>query len=98
MTANSSLDLLSLDFETQKNSLKAYLQSQSQFRDYDFDGSNLNVLLDVLTYNTLKNVFYLNMTFAEGFLDTAQLLESVISHAKDLNYTPRSVRSAVANV
>ncbi len=98
MAANSSLNLIDLDFDSLKNSLRSYLQSQSQFKDYDWEGSNLTVLLDLLAYNTSKNVFFLNMNFAEGFLDTAQLQESVISHAKDLNYTPRSIRSASANV
>ena len=100
MAANSSLSLVSLDFENVKSSLKDYLKSQSVFRDYDFDGSNMNVLLDVLSYNTFMNAFYLNMAASEGFLDSAQLRSSLISHAKELNYTPRSARSseAVVNV
>lgn len=98
MAANSSLSLVSLDFENVKNSLKDYLKSQSVFRDYDFDGSNMNVLLDVLSYNTFMNAFYLNMAASEGFLDSAQLRSSVISHAKELNYTPRSARSSEAVV
>jgi hypothetical protein len=100
MAANSSLNLVSLDFENVKSSLKDYLKSQSVFRDYDFDGSNMNVLLDVLSYNTFMNAFYLNMAASEGFLDSAQLRSSVISHAKELNYTPRSARSSegVVNV
>jgi hypothetical protein len=100
MAANSSLSLVSLDFDNVKSSLKQYLKSQSVFRDYDFDGSNMNVLLDVLSYNTFMNAFYLNMAASEGFLDSAQLRSSVISHAKELNYTPRSARSSegVVNV
>ena len=100
MAANSSLNLVSLDFENVKSSLKDYLKSQSVFRDYDFDGSNMNVLLDVLSYNTFMNAFYLNMAASEGFLDSAQLRSSIISHAKELNYTPRSARSSkgVVNV
>lgn len=95
---NSSIDLLSLDFHTLKTSLKNYLRGQPQFRDYDFEGSNLNVLLDLLAYNTFKNSFYTNMAMSESHMDSAQLLSSVLSHAKDLNYTPRSVRSAQARV
>lgn len=96
--ANSSLSLVSLDFDTLKSNLKTYLKSQSVFRDYDFEGSNMNVLLDVLSYNSYLNSFYLNMTASEGFLDSAQLRSSVVSHAKELNYTPRSARSAKAIV
>lgn len=96
--ANSSLNVIALDFATLKNSLKTYLQSQAQFKDWDFDGSNMSVLLDLLAYNTFQNGFYLNMIASEMFLDSAQLRDSIISHAKELNYLPRSTSSAVANV
>ena len=96
--ANSSIMLTNLDFESQKNTLKQYLRSQDRFKDYDFDGSNMSVLLDILTYNTYQNTFYMNMVANELFLDTAQLRDSVVSHAKELNYTPRSFKSAEANV
>lgn len=98
MAANSSIILSNLDFEAQKNTLKQYLRSQDRFKDYDFDGSNINVLLDILSYNTYMNAFYLNMVGSEMFLDTAQLRDSVVSHAKELNYTPSSFRSAEATV
>ena len=94
----TSNDLTTLDFETIKNNLKTYLQSQDIFQDYDFDASNINVLLDVLAYNTHLNAFYLNMISNEMFLDTALLKDSIISHVKELNYIPRSFRSAVAKV
>lgn len=94
--AKSSVNLTSLDFDTLKSSFKTYLKSQSVFKDYDFEGSNINVLLDVLTYNTYMNSFYLNMALNESFLDTAQLRNSVVSHAKEINYTPTSARSAKA--
>jgi hypothetical protein len=97
-TANASLSLASLDFDTLKNSLKAFLSTQSAFKDYDYEGSNMNVLLDVLAYNTFQNAFYLNMTASEMFLDSAQLRSSVVSHAKELNYIPRSRRSARATI
>jgi len=96
--ANSSINLTSLDFDTLKSNLKSYLKSQSTFKDYDFDGSNMNVLLDILSYNTYLNSFYLNMAISESFLDTAQLRDSVISHAKELNYTPYSSKSPEAKV
>lgn len=98
MAANSSLNLVDLDFENLKTSFKNYLRNQQQFKDYDFDGSNINVLLDLLAYNTYKNAFYQNMVLSEAFLDSAQLTESVMSHAKELNYVPRSHRSAKARV
>lgn len=96
--ANSSLNLSSLDFDTLKENFKQFLKTQSVFKDYDFEGSNINVLLDVMAYNSYLNSFYLNMVASEMFLDTAQKYDSVISHAKELNYVPRSYRSSVANV
>ena len=96
--ANSSLQLTSLDFDTLKAEFKEFLKTQSVFKDYNFDGSNINVLLDVMSYNTYLNSFYLNMVASEMFLDSAQKYDSVISHAKELNYTPRSAHAAVANV
>lgn len=96
--SNGSVNLVNLDFDTLKSSFKTYLGSQTSFRDYNLEGSNLNVLLDVLAYNTYINSFYLNMVASEMFLDTSQLRASVISHAKELNYTPRSFRSAKAIV
>jgi hypothetical protein len=98
MAANSSIILTQLDFNGFKNSLKTYLQEQEEFKDYDFDGSNLSVLLDVLAYNTYQNAFYLNMVGNEMFLDSAKLRDSVISHAKELNYLPRSFTSAKAEI
>jgi hypothetical protein len=96
--ANSSINLIDLDFNSLKSSLKSYLSSQTKFQDYNFDGSNMSVLLDVLAYNTYLNTFYMNMVASEMFLDTAQLRDSIVSHAKELNYIPRSFRSAQANV
>jgi len=87
-----------LDFENVKASLKSYLKAQDRFKDYDFEGSNMNVLLDVLAYNTFQNNFYTNMAISEMFLDSAQIKDSVVSHAKELNYLPRSRRSANANL
>lgn len=88
----------SLDFDQLKANLKTYLQNQTQFKDYDFEGSNLSALLNLLSYNSYLNAFYLNMVGNEMFLDTAVLRDSVISRAKELNYTPRSTQSAVASV
>lgn len=83
-----------LDFHKVKENIRDYLKSQSTFMDYDFSGAALNVLLDVLAYNTLYNNTYTNFAFAEMFLDSAQLRDSVVSRAKELNYVPRSVTSS----
>lgn len=96
--ANGSINLVNLDFEALQQSFREYLSSQTVFRDYDLTGSNITVLMELLAYNTYINSFYLNMVSSEMFLDTAQQRSSVISHAKQLNYAPRSFRSAVATV
>lgn len=87
-----------LDFDQIKSNLKEYLKGQDRFKDYNFEGSNMAVLLDVLAYNTFQNNFFTNMAVNEMFLDSAQLRGSVISHAKALNYTPRSRVSASAKI
>lgn len=87
-----------MDFDSYKSDLKNYLRTQPRLRDYDFEGSDMAVLIDLLAYNTFRNNFYLNMAISEGFLDSAQLTNSVRSHAKELNYTPRSAQSAKATV
>jgi len=92
--ANTALNVANVDFSSIKSNLKQYLGAQSQFKDYDFDGSNLSVLLDTLSYNTYMNNFYLNMVAGESFLDSALLKDSVISHAKTLNYLPGSYTSS----
>jgi hypothetical protein len=90
------LRVTELDFDTIKNNLKAFLKQQSEFTDYDFDGAGLNILLDILAYNTHYNAYYLNMVANESFLDTAILRESAVSHAKTLGYTPYSTRAPVS--
>ena len=94
----SQIQLTALDFDSIKNNLIAYLQSQSQFSDYNFQGSAFNVLLDILSYNTAYNAFYMNMIANEMFLDTAVLRSSVVSQAKSLGYTSRSAVAAQAIV
>ena len=94
MASDNNLKIDALDFQGIKTNFKSYLQAQDQFRDYNFEGSGLNVLLDLLAYNTYYNSFYLNMVAAEAFLPTAQKRNSVVNLAKSLNYTPRSVTSA----
>ena len=95
-TTNLKID--ALDFDNIKDNLKTYLKSQEQFKDYDFEGSGMNILMDVLAYNTHYQSYYANMVANETFLDSALLLPSVVSIAKHLNYVPKSYRSAVAYV
>jgi hypothetical protein len=85
-----------LDFDQIKLNLKAFLSAQDKFADYDFDGSSMNILLDILAYNTQYNALLAHMNINEAFLDTAQLRANVVSHAKSLGYTPRSSRTADA--
>lgn len=98
MAQNNSVNVIGLDFDDIKNSLKTYLQSQSTLKDYNFDGSVINTLLDVLAYNTHYQAFYSNMVANEMFLDSALLRPSVVSHAKHLGYVPSSTRAAQAVV
>lgn len=96
--ANTHLKVSETDFLSIKSNLKEFLRSQSEFSDYDFEGSAMNILLDALAYNTHYMAYYLNMTANEMFLDSAQLRNSILSHAKMLGYTPRSRTGAVAYV
>ena len=96
--ANGFLTTTELDFNSYKSSLRTLLSQQDVFKDYNFEGSNISVLLDVLAYNTYMNGVYLNMVGSEMFLDTSLMRESIVSHAKELNYTPRSRTSPVAYV
>lgn len=84
------LRVTELDFDVIKDNLKTFLSQQTEFTDYNFEGSGLNILLDLLAYNTHYQAYYLNMVANEAFLDTALLRNSVISHAKVLGYVPYS--------
>jgi len=97
-TANNALRVTELDFMSIRNNLKEFLRSQSEFQDFDFEGSGMGILLDVLAYNTHYMGYYLNMVGNETFLDTAQLRQSVLSHAKLMNYVPDSTRAAETKV
>jgi len=98
--ANQRIQVEDLDFDAIKTNLKNFLSSQDTFKDYDFEGSALNVLLDVLSYNTHYNALYTNLALNESFLDTATKRSSVVSLAKQLGYITRSSRgaSAIINV
>jgi len=94
--ASNKLTITDLEFDDIKSNLKSYLSAQSQFADYDFAGSGMDVLLDVLAYNTHYMGYYANMAVNEMFIDSASLRESVVSHAKHLNVIPASVTASTA--
>lgn len=100
MATTPVLPITELDFFQVKNQLKNFLRNDpsGRFRDIDFEGSNISVLLDVLAYNTYQNNFYTNMAISEMFLDTAQMENSIVSHVNELNYLPKSATSAKAIV
>ena len=87
-----------LDFDQVKSTLQEYLKSNSNFTDYDFEGSNLSTILDVLAYNTYITSYNANMVTNEVFIDSATLRENVVSLARNIGYTPRSRTSARATV
>ena len=94
----ANLRIAELDFDTIKTNLKTFLQAQSEFTDYDFEGSGLSVLIDLLAYNTHYNAYLANMVVNEMFLDSAVKRASAVSIAKHLGYTPTSARGSVANL
>jgi len=94
----TKLQVTELDFDDIKNNLKTYMKNQTEFTDYNFEGSGLSTIIDLLAYNTHYLAMNANMAVNESFLDTATLRSSVVSHAKTLGYTPRSARAPVAYV
>jgi hypothetical protein len=96
MAQTPKLQVTELDFDDIKNNLKTYMKNQTEFSDYNFEGSGLSHLIDLLAYNTHYMAMNANMAINEAFLDTATLRSSVVSHAKTLGYTPRSARAPVA--
>lgn len=98
MAANSQFRITELKPSAIKANLKSHMEAQTEFNDYDFDGSALNVIMDLLVYNTYMNAFYTNMAGNESFMDSAVLRQSVVSRAKELGYRPRSASGAAATV
>jgi hypothetical protein len=87
-----------LDFDAIKSNIKTFLQGQDAFKDYDFEGAGLSVLLDVLAYNTHYNALYTNLAVNESFLDSASKRSSIVSRAKEIGYIPHSATCATATV
>tara|TARA_B100001750_G_scaffold179265_1_gene147607 strand:- start:4160 stop:6025 length:1866 start_codon:yes stop_codon:yes gene_type:complete len=93
---SSNINITDLDFDQVESSLKEYLKGQSVLKDYDFEGSNLSLLVDLLAYSAHTSAFNANMVASEMFLDTAQIRKNVVSRAKELGYTPSSRTAAKA--
>jgi len=94
----AKLEISQLDFDNIKNNLKRYLSNQNEFKDYDFEGSGMSVLLDLLAYNTHYLSYNANVLANEMFIDTADLRNSIVSLAKALGYTPNSPRAPIADI
>lgn len=98
MARKQTIHTTTLDFENIKESMKAYLNGQTEFTDFDFEGSGLSVLMDVLAFNTHQNALLANFGLNESFLTTAQTRSGMINHALNLGYVPRSKTGAKATV
>jgi len=97
-TSNKKINVTALDFDDIKKNLKTFLSGQTEFQDYDFEGSAMAVMLDVLAYNTHYNALYNNLAINEMFLDSARKRNSVVSISKMLGYSPRSATCAKATI
>ena len=95
---SQSLPLPAPDFDSLKNALRDHLRNQDALKDYDFDGSIMSTVLDVLSYNSYMNTFWLNMVANEAFLHTAIKRNNVVSAARNLNYIPRSASCAYTDL
>ena len=89
---------VNLDFDQIKTSIKDYLKSNTNFTDYDFEGSNLSIIIDALAYNTYITSYNTNMAANECFLDSSTLRENVVALARNIGYVPRSRRSSRAKI
>lgn len=96
--ANKRISTTELEFDQIKANLKSFMQGQSEFADYDFEGSALSTLLDVLAYNTHYNALYKNLAVNESFLDSASKRSSVVSRAKEVGYIPKSAQCSTATI
>lgn len=98
MSTNNRFKVSDLDYNQIRQNIKTFLSGQSQFSDYDFDGSALSTIVDLLAYNTHYNALYTNLAVNEMFLDSASKRESLVSIANNFGYTPRSAKTATATV
>ena len=95
MAANSTINVTELDYDKIRAGIKSFISAQGEFTDYDFEGSTISHLVDILAYNTYQNAFYSSMVGNEMFLDSAVLRDSVVSRAKMLNYVPTSATGSL---
>ena len=98
INSKGKLEITDLDFDTVKSNFKSFLSQQTQFSDYNFEGSGMSVLMDLLAYNTHYLAFHANMLANEMFIDTALTRASAVSHAKALGYLPSSTKASTAIV
>jgi len=98
INTQGKIEITDLDFDAVKYNFKTFLSQQTQFSDYNFEGSGISTLLDILAYNTHYQAFHANMLANEMFLDTSLLRASAVSHAKALGYTPTSMKSSNATI
>ena len=98
INSKGKIEITDLDFDTVKSNFKSFLSQQSQFTDYNFEGSGMSVLMDLLAYNTHYLAFHANMLANEMFIDTALTRSSAVSHAKSLGYLPSSTKASYAIV
>jgi len=96
--AQGKIEITDLDFDTVKSNFKTFLSQQSQFTDYNFEGSGMSVLMDLLAYNTHYLAFHANMLANEMFLDSSVIRANAVSHAKALGYTPSSMKASNATI
>jgi len=97
-SANTELQVADADFQSIKNSIKTFIKNKTEFSDYDFEGATISYLLDILSYNTHLNSFYVNMAINESYLDTSQIRSTTVSNAKKLGYVPKSAKSAMTSM
>ena len=98
MPSSNKLKITELEFDEIKTNLINYLKGQQEFQDYDFEGSGMAIMLDLLAYNTHYTGYYANMLGNEMFLDSSSLRESVVSHSKHLNVHSTSKKAAKAKI
>ena len=87
-----------LDFTQIKESIREYVKANSNFTDYDFEGSNLSAIIDILAYNTYINSYNANMVSNEVFLDSATLRENVVALARNIGFVPRSRKASSTEI
>ena len=95
---SSQVNITDLDFDDIASNLKEYLKGQSTLKDYNMEGSNINILIDLLAYSSHVSAFNANMVASELFLDTAQIRKNVVSRAKEIGYTPTSATASMATI